>query len=242
MGILKDKVALVTGGARGFGAADALALGREGARVIVADVLDGTEIARECGGLYLKHDVSSETSWTDVIKEVQDRFGRLDVLVNNAAICINGNPEDTDITSLRKIFSVNVEGVLLGVQHSLPLLKEDGGGSIINIASTSVQRYVPELLAYGASKGAVGAMGTAIAGYCRQKGYPVRCNTVYPGGIDTPMVAQRVAELDPGERPDVEGILGRPEEYANVIVFLASDNSRYVNGAQMIVDRADHLI
>lgn len=242
MGILNDKVALVTGGARGFGAADARALGREGARVIVADLIDGAKVAEECGGLYLKHDVSSEASWAESIKAVQNRFGRLDVLVNNAGICINGNPEDTDITSMRKIFSVNVEGVLLGVKHSLPLLKENGGGSIINIASTSVQRYIPDLLAYGASKGAVGAMGTAIAGYCRQMGYPVRCNTVYPGGIDTPMVAQRVAELEPAQRPNLEAILGQPEEYANVIVFLASDGSRYVNGAQMIVDRGDCLI
>lgn len=242
MGILKDKVALVTGGARGFGAADARALGREGARVIVADLIDGAEVAEDCGGLYLKHDVSSEASWAESIKAVQNRFGRLDVLVNNAGICINGNPEDTDITSMRKIFSVNVEGVLLGVKHSLPLLRESGAGSIINIASTSVQRYVPDLLAYGASKGAVGAMGTAIAGYCRQMGYPVRCNTVYPGGIDTPMVAQRVAELEPAQRPNLEGILGQPEEYANVIVFLASDGSRYVNGAQFIVDRGDCLI
>lgn len=242
MGILNDKVALVTGGARGFGAADAHALSKEGAQVIIADLLDGTEVAEECGGLYLKHDVSSEASWAEIIKTIENRFGRLDVLVNNAAICINGNVETTDILSMRKIFSVNVEGVMLGVKYSLPLLKDNGGGSIINIASTSIQRYVPDLLSYAASKGAVAAMCTAITGYCRQMGYPVRCNTVHPGGIDTPMVAQRVAELDPEHRPNLEGILGLPEEYAHVIVFLASDASRYVNGAQMIVDRGDYLL
>ena len=238
MGRLARKVALITGGARGLGAADAIALAREGAQVIVTDVLDGTPVAEEVGGLYLRHDVTDEERWVAVIEAVRERYGRLDVLVNNAGIMISGNAETTELADLRKVFAVAVEGTFLGIKHALPLLKEGEGGSIINISSITALRHFPDTLAYASAKGAIRSMTKAVTGYCKTQGYNVRCNSVHPSGIDTPMIHQRMAEAagKSGTAPAVSPAMGRPEDVAHMVTFLASDESRYVNGAELIID------
>lgn len=240
MGRVQDKVALITGGARGLGAEDARLLAREGAKVIITDVLDGAETAAETGGDFLSHDVTDEQRWIEVIETVRDRYGRLDILVNNAGLMVSGNPETTSIGDWRKVFAVAVEGAFLGIKHSLPLLRQGDGGSIINVASITALRHFPDTLAYASAKGAMLAMTTNVAGYCRKAGYPVRCNAVLPSGMDTPMVQQRIAEAaratDGAASARAPSQLGSPVDVANAVLYLASDEARYVNGIELIVD------
>lgn len=238
MNRVAGKVALITGGARGLGAADAVALAREGAHIVVTDVLDGTPVAQALEGVYLPHDVTSEAQWSEVIETIRSRYGRLDILVNNAGIMISGNVETTELADLRKVFAVAVEGTFLGVKHALPILKEGDGGSIINISSITALRHFPDTLAYASAKGAIRSMTKSVTGYCKSKGYNVRCNSIHPSGIDTPMVHQRMAELATrsGTAPGAPSQTGKPEDVANMVVFLASDESRYVDGAEFIID------
>ena len=238
MGRVEGKVALITGGARGLGAADAIALAREGAHVVITDMLDGTQIANQVGGLYLPHDVREEAQWADVVDTVRDRYGRLDILVNNAGIMISGNPETTRLEDLRKVFAVAVDGTFLGIKHTLPLLKDGNSGSIINISSITAFRHFPDTLAYASAKGAIRSMTKAVTGYCKTKGYNVRCNSVHPSGIDTPMIHQRIAEgpARSANSSSTPSPMGKPEDVANMIVFLASEESRYINGAEFVID------
>lgn len=240
MGRVSGKVALITGGARGLGAAEALTLAREGAQVVVTDILDGEEIAQACGGLFLQHDVSDEARWIEVIDTVRRRFGRLDILVNNAGIMISGDPETTRLEDFRKVFAVAVDGTFLGIKHALPLLSEGDSGSIINISSITAMRHFPDTLAYASAKGAIRSMTKVVTGYCTARGYRVRCNSVHPSGIDTPMIRQRIEEAALARGIRVEDMpvrpMGEPQDVANMVLFLASDESRYVNGAEMVID------
>ncbi|HSW03782.1 SDR family oxidoreductase [Aquabacterium sp.] len=226
---LQDKVVLITGGASGLGAADATLLAREGAKVIVTDISDdaGRAVAKRIGGEFMHHDVTQEADWTRVIAAVLSKHGRLDVLVNNAGICRVGDIETTTLEQYRLMAAVHGESCFIGCQQAVQVMKERGG-SIINISSIAALRATPPVLAYAAAKGAIRALSLSVAGHCRDKGYPIRCNAIFPGVIDTPLVVPVVGANFPGA--------GQPEDVANMVLFLASDESRFVTGAEFVVD------
>ena len=247
MGRVEGKVALITGAAAGLGCADAELLASEGATVIMTDVneADGEEAAakiREAGGKasFLRQDVSSEVQWQKVIGHIRAEHGRLDILVNNAGIVIMATPEDCTLEDFRKQNAVMNEGVFLGCKHALPLMNESGGGSIINMSSVASHLGYPIFFAYSAAKGAVRSMTKAIAVHCQMNGYNIRVNSLHPGAIDTPMVEQTTAELGIENKKDISPVvgIGDPRDVANVVLFLASDESRFVNGNEILIDNA----
>jgi len=246
MGRVDGKVALITGAASGLGAADAEVLAREGATVVLTDIDEGAgeaaaESIRKSGGkaTFLVQDAADEEQWEQVIASIRKDHGRLDVLVNNAGIVIMGSPEDCSLDDFRKQNAVMSEGVFLGCKHALPLMHETGGGSIINMSSIASHLGYPIFFAYSAAKGAVRAMSKAIAVHCQMNGYNIRVNSLHPGAIDTPMIDQTTSELGLDNKEDISPVgLGQPEDVANVVLFLASDESRFVNGTEILIDNA----
>jgi len=244
VGRVEGKVALITGAAQGLGLADAQVLAREGATVVMTDIQDEAGEAaaagiREAGGnaTFRHHDVSSEREWKTVIEDIRDQHGRLDVLVNNAGLVQMATPEDCTLESFRLHNSVMNEGVFLGCKHALPLMRETGGGSIINMSSTASHLGYPIFFAYSAAKGAVRSMSKAVAVHCQMNGYNIRVNSLHPGAIDTPMIDQTSSELGIENKSDLSPVgLGEPEDVANVVLFLASDESRFVNGSEIVID------
>ena len=248
-GRVEGKVALVTGGASGIGAGCAETLAREGAVVVITDLQDAKgaeEVAaiKRTGGKarYLHHDVTSEDEWVGVVADIEKSEGRLDVLVNNAGIGV-ACPSITmmKLEDWRRQQAVNVEGVFLGIKHSLPLMRKSGkGGSIINMSSVASHLGYPVFFAYSAAKGAVRAMTKSIAVHCQMNKYHIRCNSVHAGAIETPMVAAANEALGL-KMADYEAApwgLGKPADVANVVVFLASDESRFINGTEIVIDNA----
>lgn len=248
MARLAGKVAIVTGGAQGIGKADCEALAREAARVVVTDVkeaegravADALNAARAGSALFLQHDVRDEERWREVIARAVAAFGGLHVLVNNAGIVIPGTPEATTLEQFRLQNAIMCEGVFLGCKHAIPAMRDSGGGSIINMSSVASHLGYPAFFAYSAAKGAVRSMSKAIAVWCQMQKYGIRCNSLHPGAIDTPMVAEANKLLGiPDEFYTRSGPgLGRPEDVASVVVFLASEESRFINGAELVLDNA----
>ena len=246
MGRVDGKIALITGAAQGLGLADAQTLAREGATVVMTDIQDdageaGAAAIREVGGdaTFVHQDASSEDDWKSVIKDIRDQHGRLDVLVNNAGFVQIAGPEECTLEAFRIHSAVMSEGTFLGCKHALGLMAESGGGSIINMSSTASRLGYPIYFAYSAAKGAVTAMSRAIAIHCQMNGYNIRVNSLHPGAIDTPMVAESAAILGVENKADLSPVgLGAPEDVANVVLFLASDESRFVNGSEIVIDNA----
>lgn len=248
MSRLEGKVALITGAASGLGRADAVALVREGARVVVSDVDEsgGESLAAELNrlrsgaALFQKHDVRDEARWQAVIADTIGRFGRLDVLVNNAGVVVVATPETTTLEQFRFANQVMSEGVFLGCKHAIPVMAQRGGGSIINMSSVASHLGYPVFFAYSAAKGAVRAMTKAIAVHCQMNKQNIRCNSIHAGAIDTPMVANASKQLgmDVSAYEQTPWGLGKPEDVANLVVFLASEESRFINGAELVVDNA----
>ena len=246
MGRVDGKVALITGAASGLGCADAEVLAREGATVVLTDVNVGAgeaaaESIRGAGGnaTFVALDVTNEEQWQQVIDGIRGEHGRLDVLVNNAGLVIMGGPEECSLEAFRKQNTVMSEGVFLGCKHALPLMHESGGGSIINMSSVASHLGYPIFFAYSAAKGAVRAMSKAIAIHCQMNGYQIRVNSLHPGAIDTPMIDQTSSDLGLENKEDLSPVgLGQPEDVANVVLFLASDESRFVNGTEILIDNA----
>jgi len=247
---VEGKVALVTGGASGIGRGCAERLAREGARVLVTDIQDhlGEEVVRSLGGeaAYLHHDVTDEDAWIGVIGEAKARFGRLDVLVNNAGIGLGCPVTDMTLADWRRQTAINLDGVFLGVKHALPLMRAGGGGSIINISSVAGLAGAPNLAGYCATKGGVRLFTKAVALECAALKDGVRVNSVHPGVIETP-IWTTVVGGQPGvnEPPNLDamtammvpmGVKGFPSDIAEGVLWLASDESRYVTGAELVID------
>ena len=255
-GQVQGKVALVTGGASGIGAAVAELLAREGASVAVTDIDDlrGPEIVagiKKAGheAMFLHQDVTSEPRWVEVVAEVEKRFGRLDILVSNAGIGI-AVPSITEMSlaDWRRQTAINLDGVFLSVKHCLPLMRRTGGGSIIMMSSLAGLRGAAGLSGYCATKGGVRLFAKAIAMECASVGDGIRVNSVHPGIIDTPIWGKipteatgrgQNAPIDPEERAKLATPLGRAghaAEIASGVLYLASDASSYVTGTELVID------
>ena len=243
MGRVTDKVAIITGGASGLGLASARRLAEEGARVVLADINleQGQAVADEIPGARFEHlDVTREANWIALIDKVITDFGRLDILLNCAGIVRLASIEDTTEEIWRQINAVGTDGTFFGCKHALRVMKSAGRGSIINMCSTASIQGGPMIFAYAASKSAIRGMTKSVAVLSAQHGYGVRCNSVHPGNMRTPMLEgmkEIVRENDPEAAKAMENVwVGEPVDVANMVLFLASDESVAVNGAAMVVD------
>jgi NAD(P)-dependent dehydrogenase (short-subunit alcohol dehydrogenase family) len=249
MGQVEGKVAIVTGGASGIGAACAATLAREGAKVIVTDLDDprGQALVDKIGGeaVYLHQDVSLEESWPGVIDAAERRFGRLDVMVANAGIGIMCKAVEMSLADWRRQTAVNLDGVFLSVKYAVPAMRRAGGGSIIITSSVAGLRGSAGLAGYCATKGGVRLFAKAVAMECAMEADGIRVNTVHPGVIDTPIwtkisgSAGRNVPIDPNEvaRAGVPlGRAGQAQDIANGVLFLASDASSHMTAAELVID------
>ena len=242
MGRVSGKVALVTGGAMGIGLAEARLFAAEGASVIIADLAqaDGNAAAAALGdkACFIHLDVTDDEDWARAIAMVRDRFGQLDILVNTAGIVIPGSIEQATLAQVRRHLAVHVEGTFLGCQHALPLLRDSGGGAIVNTASVAAIAGHAPFLGYSAAKGAIRAMSRSIAAHCQEQANGIRCNTVFPGGIDTPMIQAMTGQppmaIPAGVLP--KGAIGTADDVAAAVLYLASDESRFLTGAEIVID------
>jgi NAD(P)-dependent dehydrogenase (short-subunit alcohol dehydrogenase family) len=240
---LEGKVALITGAAGGIGGASASLFEAEGAKLVLTD-LDVSSLAAfaERGALTLAQDVTDEARWSEVVDAALQRFGRLDVLVNNAGIAIIGNIENATLDEWRLTQKVNGESVFLGCREAVRAMK-GRGGSIVNISSVAGIIGDAQSVAYCASKGAVRLTTKSVALYCARKGYRIRCNSVHPSFTRTNMVEGFIATAKNPTRVR-EGLsaaaplgrMGEAEEVAQAILYLASDESSFITGAEIVVD------
>ena len=222
---VEGKVVLVSGGASGIGAATARLVVQEGGKAILADrdEAKGRALAAELGGAaqFVALDVTDEMAWQKAVEASVDRFGGLHGLLNAAGVGVRNSIEDCTLEEYRRVNDINALGTFLGCKAAIPAIKQSGGGSIVNISSVLGLRGASHAMAYCASKGAVRTLTKNVALYCAQMKYDIRCNSVHPGYIDTPMIAPR---------------LGRPEEVANMILFLLSDESTFSTGSEFVCD------
>lgn len=246
MGKLDGKVALISGGARGQGAAEAGTFAREGARVVFGDVRDAegkqVEAAVRAGGgeaVYLHLDVTNEADWRNAVQLATDRYGKLDILINNAAIVIPRVPiEDRTAEEWDRVMAVNAKGVFLGTKHALPPMRRAGGGSIVNISSVAgIGQSLHQEPAYAASKGAIRIFTKVTASqHAKDK---IRCNSVHPGPVDTEMLHSAIPDPEALQRRLQRVPLGRMGTVAEIVaavLYLASDDSSYVTGSELVID------
>lgn len=242
-GRVSGKVIIVTGAAAGLGAAIAERLAGEGATVVRTDIAGGSGVVRQ--------DVTDEAQWQDLVTDVVKQHGRLDGLVNNAGIADGKGPPDPEhalADDWRRIYTVNVEGVFLGCKHAIPAIAAAGGGSIVNMSSIGALVPTPFLSAYGASKAAVMHYSRTVALHCCEQGHAIRCNSVHPGQVRTPMhvelMARTAAELGLNDEQAAEAFLSKVPmkkwqeavDIANGVLFLMSDESRFVTGTSLVID------
>ena len=240
MGRLDGRVALITGGARGQGAAEAELFAAEGAKVVVTDLLDddGRKTAAKVGGKYLHHDVTDEARWKAVVEEVVQDYGRLDILINNAGIYRNEALLDASEATYRQVIDINQIGVFLGMQAAAKPMIELGGGAIVNISSVAGLRGGAGGFAYTASKWAVRGMTKSAAVQLAR--YGIRVNSIHPGLIETPMLHSipgiDAGGLDNALRRVPMRRVAEANEVAKLALFLVSDDSSYSTGAEFIID------
>lgn len=251
-GRLQDKVALITGGGAGLGEATAKRFAQEGAVVVVTDI-NADAVARvaqeinKSGGRAMarQQDVTDEALWETVVNEVVDSYGELHVLVNNAGIALPGNVEEATVADWRTTQAVNGESVFLGTRAAIAVMR-DSGGSIINISSIEGIVGEANVAAYNYSKGGVRIFTKSAALHCAREAYPIRVNSVHPGFIRTAMVEQGIASMPEAVQQEMQqrlereiplgGAMGEPIDIANGCLFLASDESKYMTGSELIID------
>ncbi len=243
-----QKTILITGGASGIGASIVRRAGEVFEHVYFSDIDEATgrSFAQESGAKFLQQDVTDEAQWKEILTQIVKETGRLDALVNNAGIFINANIEQTDLEIWNKIIAVNQTGVMLGCREAIAVMKENPGGpsgSIVNLSSIGGIIGLPAGAAYGASKGAVRLLSKSVAVHCAQQYKNIRCNSVHPGAIETPMNAKAFEAS--GDADGVRdyfsslqpmGRMGEAEEIAEGVLFLASDKSSFITGTELIID------
>ncbi|MEL0210362.1 MAG: SDR family oxidoreductase [Novosphingobium sp.] len=246
-GKMAGKVALITGGASGLGAEDARVLAREGARVVITDMQEdlGQKVAAEIPDcVFLRHDVRDEARWHEIVAETLRLFGRLDTLVNNAGLVRFGTVEDLSWEDYKLQTDVMAGGTFLGCKAALPHMSRDGSGSIINMASVGGIKGISVIPAYAAAKAGIIGMTRSIAVHCREQGYRIRCNSIAPGGIVTPMTAQALAEL-PSDSAGLDQVqnhgMGQPIDIANMVLYLACDEGRHITGTNIVIDNGETM-
>jgi NAD(P)-dependent dehydrogenase (short-subunit alcohol dehydrogenase family) len=249
----EGKLALVTGAAQGLGAAHATLLAREGARVLCTDINgQGAEdtaarINSECGVGHahgITHDVTNPDDWERAVDAAREEIGGLNVLVNNAGIGVPGNIEECDFGDWQRCFAINVDSIFHGCQKALPLMREHAPGSIINISSIAGLIASDTMPAYNASKAAVWMLSKSIALHCAKKNMQIRCNSIHPTFVDTPILdgTAKAHSLDKDVLMDKLArqiplrFVGEPNDIANAVVYLASDESRFMTGAELKLD------
>ena len=243
---LPGKVALITGGASGLGRASAMMLAREGARVAVTDINEegGRAVATAIGDAarFIRHDVTSEADWKAAIAATLDAFGALHVLVNSAGIGISKDVEALTLEEWRRVHAIDLDGVFLGCKHAVPAIARSGGGSIVNISSISGIIAGHNMAAYNSAKAGVRLLTKSVALHCARKGYGIRCNSVHPTFIDTPILDPYKQQLGAREavaklaRQVPLGRIGEPDDVAYGVLYLASDESKFMTGAELILD------
>lgn len=251
MGKLDGRVAIVTGAARGLGAASAAALCAEGASVMLTDVLDQVDetaaalVARGFKAAAMRHDVTRDEDWEHVVAETVRQFGEINVLVNNAGITIAATIDDITIDQAKLVMEINYFGPMRGIKAVLPSMRRAGNGSIVNISSNSTRMIIALTTPYAPAKAALALLTKNVAISCAQAGDPIRCNSVHPGPHETAMLLGPDMGAGDGAaikliEPMVQAIpmkrMGKPPEIGSVVAFLASDDASYMTGAELFVD------
>ena len=243
---VNGKVALVTGAASGIGRASAIMLAAQGARVVVTDINeDGAAVvAAQIGdnAMHIAHNVTDEQAWVEVLGNTAAEFGGLHVLVNCAGTAITGSVEDTSLEDWRFLHALDLDSVFLGGKYAIRHIAESGGGSIVNISSISGIIAGHNLAAYNSAKAAVRHLTKSVALHCAREKNNVRCNSVHPAFVDTPILnnlirsEDRRAALDKLARQIPMGMVGMPDDVAHAVIYLASDESRFMTGSELILD------
>jgi 3(or 17)beta-hydroxysteroid dehydrogenase len=247
MGRVKDKVALIAGGASGIGFAAAQLLAAEGASVVLADRDEAAAIsavaALAARASFHRLDVTHEDQWVAVTDAVVREFGRIDIVVNSAGVALFKDIEATTLDEWRNLMAVNLDGTFLGCKHAVRVMKDRGGGSIVNMSSVAGLIGSGNLAAYSASKGGVRLLTKSVALHCARKGYNIRCNSVHPSFVETPMLRSMIASARNPQKLEANfiaaaplGRLAQPIDIACTILFLASDESAFTTGAELVVD------
>ena len=247
MGRVDGKIALVTGAASGIGLQASLRLAEEGARVMMTDI-NVENVKKEAEKLgrnaeFLKLDITLEEDWISVLRETVKRFQSLDILVNSAGMVLIADVEQISLEDWRQVHAVNLDGTFLGCKHGVRVMKEFGAGSIINLSSVSGLIGGFNLAAYNSSKGAVRMLSKSVALHCARSGYGIRCNSIHPTFIETPMLKSMIQDAPDPEKARQTLIrqvplrrIGTTDDVAKMIVYLASDESTFVTGTEMVID------